>query len=313
MSGHLQRSIHHAVASPAVVPCKLTDDFPQVAFTFRLLKHFHLAQCEMPCGAASYYDTLALFTDAVNGRLREYKAKVRINLQEDAKPVLLAPYSASPAKRETIDAQMDLWLSLGVIEPSESPWGFPVLIVYRNNKARTCIDYRKLNAMTIPDEYPLPKQSDIIQLLTGSQWLSSLDALAGLEIVDKDRPKTAFRSHRGLYQFRHMPFGLRNGPAIFQRVMQNVLAPYLWMFALVYVDDIIIYSKTFEEHLKHLDAVLSAIAKANLTLAPAKCHLAYQSLLLLGQKVSRLGMSTCYGSALSLITPFFSPSKSVAP
>ncbi|KAG8912257.1 hypothetical protein FRC01_005198 [Tulasnella sp. 417] len=89
-----------------------------------------------------------------------------------------------------------------------------------------------------------------------------------------------------------MPFGLRNGPSVFQRVMQNVLAPYLWMFALVYIDDIIIYSRTFEEHLKHLDAVLGAIAKANLTLAPAKCHLAYQSLLLLGQKVSRLGMST---------------------
>ncbi|KAG8913502.1 hypothetical protein FRC01_004506, partial [Tulasnella sp. 417] len=231
----------------------------------------------------------------LDGRLGEYQAKVRINLRPDAKEVSLAPYSASPAKRETIDQQMDSWLSLGVIEPSESPWGFPVLIVYRNGKARMCIDYRKLNAMTIPDEYPLPKQSDIIQSLTGSQWLSSLDALSGftqLEIIKEDRPKTAFRTHRGLYQFKRMPFGLRNGPSVFQRVMQNVLAPYLWMFALVYIDDIIIYSKTFEEHLKHLDAVLGAIAKVNLTLAPAKCHLAYQSLLLLGQKVSRLGMST---------------------
>jgi hypothetical protein len=89
-----------------------------------------------------------------------------------------------------------------------------------------------------------------------------------------------------------MPFGYRNGPSVFQRVMNTVLAPFLWLFALVYIDDIVIYSRTFDDHVKHLDAVSGAIAEANLTLSPPKCHVGYQSLMLLGQKVSRLGLST---------------------
>ena len=93
----------------------------------------------------------------LDGRLGEIQAKCRIPTHPDAKPVCLPPYSASPAKREVIDKQLDAWLSLGVIEPSESPWGFPVLIVFRNGKPRLCVDYRKLNAMTIADEYPLPQ------------------------------------------------------------------------------------------------------------------------------------------------------------
>lgn len=231
----------------------------------------------------------------LDGRLGHHETRVKINLRPGAKEVSLPPYHASPAKREAIDKQMDSWLSLQVVEPSESSWGSPVLVVYQKGKPRLCVDYRRLNAVTIPDEFPLPRQSDIVQALTGSQWLSTLDALAGftqMEIDDEDKPKTAFRTHRGLYQFRRMPFGLRNGPGIFQRVMQNVLAPYLWLFTLVYIDDIVIYSKTFSEHVHHVDQVLHAIQKAGLTLSPKKCHFGYQSLLLLGQKVSRLGMST---------------------
>jgi hypothetical protein len=152
-----------------------------------------------------------------------------------------------------------------------------------------------LNAVTTPDEFPLPRQSEILASLSGAQVLSSLDALAGftqLEIDEADVEKTAFRTHRGLFQFRRMPFGLRNGPSIFQRIMQGILAPYLWIFCLVYIDDIVIYSRSFEEHIDHLDKVLSAIEKAGITLSPVKCHLFYGSILLLGHKVSRLGLST---------------------
>lgn len=231
----------------------------------------------------------------LNGRLGTHHAQVTIPLREGAKEVSLPPYTTSPAKREAIDKQMDSWLSLEVVEPSKSAWGFPVLIVYRNGKPRMCVDYRKLNAVTIPDEYPLPKQSDIVQALQGSQWLTTLDALAGftqIEIAEEDRPKTAFRTHKGLFQFKRMPFGLRNGPSFFQRVMQNVLAPYLWIFSLVYVDDIVVFSPTFDRHIEHLDCVLGSVEDSGLTLSPDKCHFGYQSLLLLGQKVSRLGMST---------------------
>jgi hypothetical protein len=231
----------------------------------------------------------------LDGRLGHYEAKVQINLKEGAEPVTMRPYVASPMKREIIDKQLDVWLAAGVIEESKSPWGFPVIIVFRNEKPRFCVDYRKLNEVTVPDEYPIPRQSDILQTLIGSQYLSTFDALSGftqLEIEEKDRPLTAFRTHRGLHQFRRLPFGLRNGPSVFQRVMNDILANYLWIFILVYIDDIVTFSKTFRDHLKHVDLVLEAIEKSGLTLSPSKCHIGYQSLLLLGQKVSRLGIST---------------------
>jgi hypothetical protein len=157
------------------------------------------------------------------------------------------------------------------------------------------VDYRKLNAVTIGDEFPIPRQAEILQSLSGAQVLSSLDTLSGfnqLEIAPEDVEKTAFRTHRGLAQFRRMPFSLRNGPSIFQRIMQGVLAPYLWIFCLVYIDDIVVYSRSYEEHIDHLDKVLGAIEASGVTLSPMKCHLFYSSILLLGHKVSRLGLST---------------------
>lgn len=231
----------------------------------------------------------------VDGRLGHVDAKVSIPLRPGTVPTSLPMYGASPAKREVIDAQVKAWFEAGVIEPSVSPWGFPVVVVYRNGKARLVVDYRKLNANTIPDEFPIPQQSEIIQALSGSQVLSSFNALAGftqLEVQEEEREKTAFRCHLGLWQFRRMPFGLRNGPSIFQRLMQGILAPYLWLFALVYIDDIVVFSKLWEEHLNHLDVVLGAIAKTGVTLAPSKCFIGYSSILLLGQKVSCLGLST---------------------
>lgn len=141
----------------------------------------------------------------------------------------------------------------------------------------------------IPDEFLLPRQDDILQALQGSQYLSTLDTLSGfmqLTVKASDREKLAFRCHRGLFQFKRMPFGFWNGPAVFQRVMQEVLAPFLWIFALVYIDDIIIFSKSFDEHLQHIKCVLEAIREAKIMLSPSKCHFGYQSLILLGQKVS---------------------------
>lgn len=229
-------------------------------------------------------------------RLGHYPAKVRVPVKPGTKEVSLPPFpNMSPAKREAIDTQMDKWMKLGVIEPSRSPWGAPAFIVYRNGKPRMVVDFRKLNESVIKDEFPLPRQDEILQTLTGSQWLSTLDALAGftqLEIHEDDKERLAFRTHRGLFQFRRMPFGYTNGPAIFQRIMQGILAPFLWIFALVYIDDMVIFSKTFEDHCSHLDQVFTAIRNSGITLSPSKCFLGFQSLMLLGQRVSRLGLST---------------------
>jgi hypothetical protein len=230
-----------------------------------------------------------------DGRLGHFPGRAHIRTIDGQVPIVLPMYNSSPEKRRIIEDQIDKWLELGVVEPSVSPWGAPIVIAYRNGKPRFCVDYRKLNAVTIADEFPLPRQSEILGSLSGAQVLSSLDALAGftqLEMNEDDVEKTAFRSHRGLFQFRRMPFGLKNGPSIFQRIMQGVLAPYLWIFCLVYIDDIVVYSRSYEDHIDHLDKILSAIEKTGITLSPVKCHLFYGSILLLGHKVSRLGLST---------------------
>ena len=230
-----------------------------------------------------------------DGRLGHLPTKVHIRTQEGQVPISVPMYGSSPEKRRFMDVQIDTWFEQGVIEPSNSPWSAPVVIAYRNGKPRFCIDYRKLNAVTTPDEFPIPRQSEILSSLSGAQVLSSLDALSGftqLELDPGDIEKTAFRTHRGLFQFKRMPFGLRNGPSIFQRVMQGILSPYLWLFCLVYIDDIVVYSKSYEDHIEHLDLVLGAIEQAGITLSPSKCHLFYGSILLLGHKVSRLGLST---------------------
>ena len=232
---------------------------------------------------------------SLDNRLGHLDTKVQIPLVPGTKPISLPPFPSSPAKREIIDKQMDKWIQLGIIEPSRSPWAAPAFIVYQNGKPRMVVDYRKLNEIVILDEFPLPKQEDILQALVRCQWLSMLDALAGfmqLEVDPKEREKLAFKTHCGLWQFIRMPFRYKNGASIFQRVMQNVLAPFLWIFALVYINDIVIFFKTFEDHLDHLDQVFKAVAETGINLATTKCDFAYQSLLLLRQKVSRLGLST---------------------
>ena len=133
--------------------------------------------------------------------MRHFDAKVHIPLISGTKPISLSPFPSSPAKREIIDKQMDKWIQLGV---SRSPWAALAFIVYQNGKPRMVVDYRKLNEIVISDEFPLPKQEDILQALVRCQWLSMLDALAGfmqLEVDPKEREKLAFRTHCGLWKF----------------------------------------------------------------------------------------------------------------
>jgi hypothetical protein len=113
-----------------------------------------------------------------------------------------------------------------------------------------------------------------------------------MEFDKESGPITAVHTHRGLHHFKRMPFGWHNGPPEFQRAMQEILSPYLWVFTLVYIDNVVVYSWTFKEHLKHIDVVLKAIVASGLTLSPPKCHLGYRSIVVLGNKVSRLGLST---------------------
>jgi hypothetical protein len=230
-----------------------------------------------------------------NSRLGHLKSKVHIKLAPGTKPISMPPYYVLPAKCNIIDKQINLWLSQDVIEETKSPWGAPVIIVHCNGKARLCIDWHRLNKATIADQHPIPKQTDILQALSGAQYLSVFNALSGftqMEFDEESHPITAIHTHRGLHHFKCMPFGWRNGPLEFQRAMQEILSPFLWIFTFVYIDDVVVYLCTFEDHLRHVDFVLKAIAESGLTLSPPRCHIGYQSIIVLGNKVSRLGLST---------------------
>jgi hypothetical protein len=170
---------------------KTSETPPEVIPSERLLSELHFSE-SLTSEQHKCLEEIALKHSnalGLDGHLGHYPAEVEINLHPGTKEISLAPYSVSPAKREVIDKQVDEWLKLEVIEPSKSGWGFPVLIVWRNNKPRLCIDYRKLNEVAVPDEFPLPKQTDILHALEGSQYLTTLDALAGftqLKIKESD-------------------------------------------------------------------------------------------------------------------------------
>lgn len=158
-----------------------------------------------------------------------------------------------------------------------------------------CVDYRKVNKVTRKDSYPLPRVDDLLDLLAGAQWFSTLDLASGywqVEVHPQHREKTAFTTGQGLYEFRVMPFGLCNAPSTFQRLMELVLAGLRWDICLAYLDDIVVFGHTFEEHLQRLRIVLSRLRDPNLKLNPKKCQFFQQSVSFLGHVISRHGVST---------------------
>jgi len=184
----------------------------------------------------------------------------------------------------------------GVIEPSNSPWASPVVLVRKKDGSlRFCIDYRKLNKVTRKDSYPLPRVDDLLDSLSDAQWFSTLDLRSGywqVEIDPGDREKTAFSTQNGLFQFRVMPFGLCNAPSTFQRLMELVLAGLSWEVCLAYLDDVVIFGRTWEEHLERLRIVLIRLREAHLKLHPKKCQFFRKCIVFLGHVISNSGVST---------------------
>src|SRR6185369_11022068 len=156
-----------------------------------------------------------------------------------------------------------------------------------------CVDYRKLNHVTKRDRYPLPRIDDMLETLSGCQWFSFLDLASGfwqVELSPKDREKSTFITQFGTYEFTVMPFGLCNALATFQRLMDTVFYDVLWKFVLVYMDDIIIFSKTAPEHKTHLEEVFKLLMKAGLKLNPDKCDFYQEKILFLGHMISKRGI-----------------------
>ncbi|MCH7730585.1 RNA-directed DNA polymerase, partial [Patescibacteria group bacterium] len=214
----------------------------------------------------------------------------------DARPARSRPYRASPYSREVIEETIDRGIKYDTIEPSSSPWAAPVLIVKKKDGSpRFCVDYRGLNKLTIKDIYPLPRIDDTLDRLKGAKYFTSLDAASGywqVPIYPPHRHKTAFITHRGLHQFKVMPFGLCNAPASFQRMMDMLLLGLNWKFCMVYIDDIIVFSGSFNQHLKHLQLVFDKLRSVNLKLKLSKCIFCRKKFLYLGHQISSKGIAT---------------------
>lgn len=218
-----------------------------------------------------------------------------IPLVSGARPVSQPPRRINVNDREDVDAAIQKMRQDGVVRASCSPWSSPVVPVRkRDGSLRLCIDYRRLNDMTHGDSHPLPRVEDCLDALSGSAWFSVLDLQSGYwqqEVKESDREKTAFSSHTGLWEFTRMPFGLKGAPASFQRLMMAVLAGLTWRECLVYLDDVIVFGKSFDEALCHLDHVLCAVKEANLKLNLRKCSFFKEEVKFLGHIISGDGIA----------------------
>lgn len=196
-----------------------------------------------------------------------------------------------------IDREVEGMLEQGIIEPSDSPWSSPIVIVKKKDgQHRFCIDFRRINEVTHRDAYPLPQMTATLDKLRGARYLSTLDLKNGywqVPLTPESRPITAFTvPGKGLFQFRVMPFGLHSAPATFQRLLDTVLGPELEPYVFVYLNDIIVISRTFSEHLKLLAETFCRLREARLRLNPEKCKFCVTQLKYLGHVVGRNGIRT---------------------
>ncbi|GJY09154.1 putative reverse transcriptase domain-containing protein [Tanacetum coccineum] len=235
-----------------------------------------------------------VFPEDLPGLPPTRQVEFQIDLVPGAAPVARAPYRLAPSEMEELSAQLQELSDKGFIRPSSSPWGAPVLFVKKKDGSfRMCIDYRELNKLTVKNRYPLPRIDDLFDQLQGSSVYSKIDLRSGyhqLRVRDEDIPKTAFRTRYGHYEFQVMPFGLTNAPAVFMDLMNRVCRPYLDKFVIVFIDDILIYSKTKEEHDAHLRLILELLKKEELYAKFSKCDFWLSKVQFLGHVIDSEGI-----------------------
>ncbi|GKB65650.1 putative reverse transcriptase domain-containing protein [Tanacetum coccineum] len=216
-----------------------------------------------------------VFPDDLPGLPPPRQVEFKIELVPGAAPVARAPYRLAPSELKELADQLQELSEKGFIRPSSSPWGAPVLFVKKKDGSfRMCIDYRELNKLTVKNRYPLLRIDDLFDQLQGSSVYSKIDLRTGyhqLRIREEDIPITAFRTRYGHYEFQVMSFGLTNAPAVFMDLMNRVCKPYLDKFVIVFIDDILIYSKNKDEHKEHLKAILELLKKEKLYAKFSKC------------------------------------------
>lgn len=233
------------------------------------------------------------WSDADFGRTNVTKHEINLNTDKHFK---LPAYKVPQFKEAIISDKVRQMKNLNVIEESRSPFSSPVVLAKKKNgEWRFCVDFRTLNSITTKDAYPLPRIDDTLRALHGNRYFSILDLLSGfwqIPLAQRDKHKTAFVTRDGLFQFKVMPFGLTNAPATFQRLMDKVLNSLTWKFCIVYLDDIVVFGRTIEEHNRNLALVLEQIIKAKLKLRADKCKFAQEEVIYLGHKINQFGIGT---------------------
>jgi hypothetical protein len=205
------------------------------------------------------------------------------------KPIYIPPYRKAHRERDMIKLEVEKMLKASIIRESRSPWSFPVVMASKKDGSkRFCVDYRKLNAITDQDCFPMPRIDDILERVVGSRWFSAIDLKSGywqMRLSPESIAKTAFSTPDGHYEFLRLPFGLKNAPAEFSRMMQFIFGDL--KFIEIYIDDVTVHSESFDQHLKHLEIVFQRLEEANLKMNLTKCKWFMSSVKILGHIVEQ--------------------------
>src|SRR3954463_13398707 len=275
----------HIVFSPSLTPsiqlyslATLNDDAMEAIQSVPVV-------CEFP----------DVFPEELPGMPPDREVEFVIELEPGTAPISKRPYKMGPSELAELKRQLDEQEKLGFIQHSTSSWGSPTIFVKKRDKTdRLCVDYRALNAKTIKNKYPLPRINDLFDQLAGAVVFSKLDLRSGyhqIKIRKEDVPKTAFTTRYGLYEYTVMSFGVTNAPATFSRLMNSVFMEYLDKFVVVYLDDILVYSKNKEEHAEHLRLVLMKLREHRLYAKFSKCEFWLPEVTYIGHVISAKGIA----------------------
>jgi hypothetical protein len=241
------------------------------------------------------YEYADVFPDELPGMPLDRDIEFAIELQPGTTPISKRPYRMPPAELAELKKQLQELLDKGFIRPSTSPWGCQALFMKKKDESlRLCIDYCPLNAVTIKNKYPLPRIDVLFDQLVGAKVFSKIDLRSGyhqIKIRASDIPKTTFSTRYGLYGFLVMSFGLTNAPAYFMYLMNSVFMPELDKFIVVFIDDILVYSKSEEEHVGHLHVVLQRLREHHLYAKLSKCDFWLKEIKFLGHTISQAGIA----------------------
>ncbi|GAU45290.1 hypothetical protein TSUD_327480 [Trifolium subterraneum] len=236
-----------------------------------------------------------VFPEDISDLPPEREVEFGIDLVPGTSPISMAPYRMSASELHELKKQLEELLEKKFIRPSVSPWGAPVLLVKKKEGSmRLCIDYRQLNKATIKNKYPLPRIDDLMDQLVGACVFSKIDLRSGyhqIRVKTEDIPKTAFRTRYGHYEYTVMPFGVTNAPGVFMEYMNRIFHSFLDKFVVVFIDDILVYSKSEEEHKEHLRIVLQVLKEKKLYAKLSKCEFWLEEVSFLGHVISSGGIA----------------------